>query len=345
MLTKKKLISLLGGLICLILWVFGFQFISFIIMLIGWIIIIRDYPLGKKIGHTSWAITFFIIFIIISSFRIFELRTDFSQPCWSPDGKQIAFFMTKSLFRVQPGVPFSAWTSIDLWKKYYLCTMDYDGKNFKQVKQTEQATDEISWSGSGEIVFPISTIMDLHGFGVDGIYTLDVQSNNIREALSLKKGHELVYDPWLSKDKKFLGYIFYYRLPYVAKDGIEYSKDKYRLVIKDIQTNKDKLVLDQKYDKYSGYAKFYGAYDKNLIIYEEQGENKWTIYDLDKEKKEPVTGKLEDIKLQTILDMRTISPNRKMYAGAGGVWTVDNKIVLDFYIKPKRSYLINIFWK
>jgi len=227
--------------------------------------------------------------------------------------------------------------------------MDYDGKNFKQIKQTEQATDEISWSGSGEIVYTqhfihnIDTVLQrkIMYTSSDGKETGTLYETAKIPTKTPIKENGIILDPWLSKDKKYIGYILNYRIPYIAKDGIERQKDRYRLVIKDLQVNKEKIIIDQKYEKYVGYGKLYGAYDINLIVYEEPGENQWTIYDLDKGKKETVIVKLEDIKLPATFDMRAISPDRSM----------ETDDVFRYYNKKygiertKRSYLFNIFSK
>ncbi len=105
---------------------------------------------------------------------------------------------------------------------------------------------------------------------------------------------------------------------------------------------------------------WYGSYQKNEIalivrqIDPKITERVLVKYDIDTDKMEQQKiidrSYLEDLKkldgFEYSFASRSLSPDRKMYAREGGVWTVaNNKVVSDFYVKPKQSYLFNIFGK
>ncbi len=310
--------------------------------------------------------------VIMTLLFRYELQTKFFKPCWSPDGKHIAFFMQNSLIQYKLGIPFSLWSPDPLWHKYYLCTMNYDGKNFRQIKQNEQATDEISWSGSGNIVYIQHFMQDVDNVlqskimytSPDGKKTGTLYETAKIPTKSPIKENEIILDPWLSMDKRYLGFVLNYResRPEEEKAKHGYYYDNYRLLVKDLKTQQNKVDILQRDVKYGEYNKFYGSFMENKIAYKENQQ--LIIVNLDSNKNQQMIIKTlssnkderiypRDIiavlpieyNLNSVYSDTVISPERKMIARAGGVWTIDNKVVSNIYIKPKRSYLFNIFSK
>lgn len=337
------------------------------------IIIFLEIVKGSKLRYKIMRpIGFSLLFCLVLFAELgtrYELQHQFFKPCWSPDGKQIAFFMNKGVYNYRWNM-IGGWSPDTIWEKHYLCTMDYDGKNFKQIKQTEQATNEISWSSSGEIVYTQDIRLNVDIIlqrkiiytSVDGKETGMLYETAKIPTNDVVKGNERILDPWLSQDGRYLGFVLYYREPRPKEDEAKYGYyyDNYRLLTKDLKTQQNMLDILQKDVKYGEYTKFYGSFIGNKIAYKENQQliivnldskknQQMIIKNLDSNKDERIYPR--DIiavlpieyNLNSIYSDNAISPDRQMYARAGGVWTVDNKVVSDFSIKPKRSYLFNIF--
>lgn len=355
------LTGLLIGLIYLIdTWngdYFWWAFIIVFCLLIGLDILLHK-RLIKKVIHIigCFAVMGIILYIIL--YTRYELQTRFFKPCWSSDGNQIAFFMEKALYRYYPSM-FSFSSPDDIWKKYYLCTMDYDGKNFKQIKQTEQATDEISWSGSGNIVYTQDIRLNVDVIlqrkiiytSVDGKETGMLYETAKIPTNDVVKGNERILDPWLSKDKRYLGFVLNYREPRPEEEKAKYGYyyENYRMVVKDFNTQQNVFDFLQKDVKYSDYNEYFGSYGINSLLLKQNDE--LIEYNLETRKSRVTNIKWSGFytavpsSYSCIIGSRSYSPDHKMYAEAGGVWSADNKVVSNFYIKPKRSYLFNIFPK
>jgi hypothetical protein len=275
--------------------------------------------------------------------------------------------MEKALYRYAPSM-FSFSSPDDIWKRNYLCTMDYDGKNFRQIKQAEQATDEISWSGSGEIVYTQDIRLNVDIIlqrkivytSADGKETGTLYETAKIPTNDVAKGNERILDPWWSKDKRYLGFVLNYResRPEEEKAKYGYFYDNYRLVVKDLKTQQNKLDILQNDVKYGEYTEFYGSFTGNKIAYMENQQ--LVIVNLDSNKNQQIIIKNVDSNkderiyprdiitalpieydLNSMYSNKVISPDRSM----------DTDNVFRYYNKKygtervKRSYLFNIFSK
>lgn len=316
------------------LWHGEYFWLAFIIGFVLLIIIDLDKKPIKKAVHVIgyFVITGIMLYLIL--YTRYELQTKFYQPCWSPDGKQIAFFMEKALYRYTPSM-FSFSSPDDIWKKYYLCTMDYDGGSFKQIKKMEQVTNNISWSGNSDIVY----ITDITEF--DQIMGINLTNNEITEIYRATDKTRLI-DPWLSKDGKYIGILN------------ENSSEDLILIVIDANSKKIVINIKDKYKLFSEYRKsYFGSFIDNKVAY--YLANKVIVCDLDSKKEEEFDIKDENHTLGELsgYDYGPISPDRSMKAmvgsaiGVAGVGVVSNiderEKISEVLERTKRSYLFNIF--
>lgn len=253
-----------------------YRLLGSIIFFLFWFVYIFKDRFKVKLLKTAIVLTLFAILFMKSEYNRYELTTTFYQPCWSPDGKQIAFFMVRDDTRYRPGM--LGYIPTHIWQKSYLCTMDYDGRNFKQIKQTEQATDEISWSGSREIVYTQLVMQDINTVLQSKILATSTDGNEtgiLFETAKIPtkesiKGTERILDPWLSKDKRYLGFVLNYREPKKTnEEDIRLGRyyDNYELIVKDLRTQQTKIDILQRDVKSLRYREFYGAYNMSKVAY------------------------------------------------------------------------------
>ena len=189
----------------------------------------------------------FVIFII-GMWLHYEMKVEFYKPCWSSDSKKIAFCISKRIYKSSPTL-FSSNNAEKVSEDNSLCIINADGSGFREIKKINKPTNEITWSGSGDIVFCLD----------NKITTINPDTSNDKELLIDKSTY--VICPWLSFDKKYLGYIS----NTIMKNGTE--KGECNLVIKDIKADKI-LVQEDLYDtKYNNRRVFYGSYNKDIIAY------------------------------------------------------------------------------
>jgi hypothetical protein len=325
-------IVLLIILICDILnWTQDARIMNWVTFLIGLGILIllegiKDSRFQSKLMRFLGFLILFGLVLYAELCARFELQTTFYKSCWSPNSKQIAFFMEKGLYNYRWGM-IGGWSPDPIWTKYYLCTMDYDGNNFKQIKEIEKATNDISWSGSGDIVYILHE--KSYEYRTKGIYSISPDATNQQEIYG-KDNLERMFDPWLSRDKQYLGFLF-------MKVG-----NIYGIKVIDLKNNKEQYRLIDDSKTLTEYRKsYYGAFYNNEIAY--YLNKKVGIYNLNSKKQITVEVNKADDKYVAMpnFDYGPISPDLRM--------TSDD--VFRYYNKKygagrtKRSYLFNIFTK
>lgn len=342
------LTGLLIGLIYLIdLWKGEYVWIAFMLVLL--LLISFDILLHKRmIKRVIHVVGYFVVMgmiLYIMLFTRYQLQTQFYQPKWSPDGKQIVFFMEKALYRYGPSM-FSFSSPDDIWKKYYICIMDYDGGNFKVVKKTD-SYGSVYWSGSGNIVFTQRS--NVNNKPEAKMYKMRPEGNGLEELWRWDGQSEWRGVGWLS------------------------PKEDYLLLYKNTDTTHVYAIYDRggkQIKKTLSYSNvnldWFGSYKKNEIaIIVRQIDDKITErvlvkYDIDTDK----TEKQDIIERSYFEDLNKLdgfaytfaslsySPDRSMYVRESPtIWSSkDNKILYYSKLtvdlaKVRRSYLFNIFDK
>lgn len=319
----RPFILLLALAACVILWIFTFRIVGLIVFSIGWVFyIIDDHP-AIKIVKTVFALVFLFILHWVAMFLEYRLETEFFQPCWSPDGKQIAFFMNKRLSQYQPGFGSSVADTI-FWSRNYLCTMDYDGKNFKTVKETK-GIGRIMWPAQNVIVFS----EEKHGGAV-----IDGKVKNTIEGITYKinpdgTGFEKLWQ-WNEKSR-------YQDVVWLTPDT------KYLVTAKPTETGWIYSIYDRKKNKikkelpYKG--RFYGSYKDSSIAIDDYSHI--VIINLDTLITKIFDSKEKESfeKLLAGFEYGSLSPDRSMttddvFIGYNKKYGIE---------RTKRSYLFNIF--
>ena len=297
--------------------IFTFRLLGATLMFFGWIAYIFGSDFRTLIWKTVLGGAALCLLFMASEFTAYELETTFSQPCWSPDGKHIAFFMVKDLHRNHPPV-FSANTAAVVWKKYYLCTMDYDGKPLKIIKETKNK-GRVLWPNNNAIVYSEE---GHNGSAISGIaYKIHPDGTGLEELWKWDGRSEYQDVYWLTPNEQFL---------VVAK----YNGKERRFGVYDRKGGKITKEL-----MFPGVL--YGSYRNNSIAIRE-GYNQHIVYlDTLKIKSMNLRRKgAEDILLSGY-NLGWISPDRRL--SADNVFKqYNNKYGTD---KKKHSYLLNIFWK
>lgn len=329
-------------------WNGEYYWIAFIIVfiLLIWVDIILHKKLIKRIIHIIGCLVMMGMVLYIMLFTRYELQTKFYQPCWSPNGKQIAFFMEKALYQYTPSM-FSFSSPDDIWKKYYICTMDNDGNNFKVVKKTD-GYGAISWSGSGNIVFTQRS--KVNNKPEAKMYKMRPEGNRLEEIWRWDDQSEWHGVGWLSPNED---YFMLYKSTGTTQVYAIYDREKKQ--IKRTLSYSD-VNLD-----------WFGSYKKNEIaVIVRQIDDKITErvlvkYDIDTDKIEyqDIIGRsyLEDLKkldgFEYGFASLSYSPDRSMSADAGSLGSNDstifiykrnnNSMPVAFTIYRESSYLFNIF--
>lgn len=333
----KIIILLIGVIVCVTLWVFTFRIAGLIVLIVTWGFYISNDMLSIKVLKTFPMLILLFIFHWVAMFHEYRLETNFRQPCWSPDGKQIAFFMNKSLLRYHPG--FAGLASELIWSRNYLCTMDYDGGNFKVVKEIGKNNGTTSWSGTGAILFQQN-----EGDNKKALFKINPE-NGEQEKLFEHDNKMYVWPAWLSPDGRYL--IANYNL----SENVQHTLEQGILIVNPKQKEKlNKIVYSTKFD----ISEIYGSYNEDVFAYYESVRgNKSDYRTLVKYNVD--SGKVEKVKIakdvlpreEKLLigfNMYSYSPDRSMYAEGTRIWNESDKLITDYHIRDRRSYLINI-WK
>ena len=316
-LLQKRIILAVWFALCLILWVFTFRLFGATLMFFGWIAYIFDNSFVPLIWKTVLGGVVLCLLFMVSEFTSYELETASSQPCWSPDSKYIAFYMERDLHRNHPAI-FSENMSTNIWKKYYLCTMDRDGKLLKVVKETNNK-GRVLWPGNNAIVYT----EEEHGnSAASGIaYKIRPDSTGLEELWKWDGNSEYQDVYWLTPNEEYL-----VLAKYIGKDR--------KFSVYDRKANKITKEL-------SSPGVLYGAYRDNSIVIRE-GYNQTIIFlDTLKYKAMNLRRKgAEDILLNGY-NLGWMSPDRSM--SANDVFKhYNDEHETD---RKKHSYLLNIFWK
>lgn len=327
------LTGLLLGLIYLIdIWKGEYCWVAFIVVFILLITIdiILHKRLIKKVIHSIGCFIIMGIILYIILFTRYQLKTDFDYFCWSPNGKQIAFFMEKALYRYGPSM-FSFSSPDDIWKKYYLCTMDNNGEIFKIVKETD-SRGIIIWPSDEMIVYNQKIMIDkLHYTKFKGICNkIKPDGTGLEELWHWDEKSECQEVHWVTPSEKYL----------VLYNGMISSKKGNGFTISIYDMVKKEMIKELSIPIYKDPG-LHGSYKDNKIAM--NYDRHLAIIDLDTLATKEIDWIERDefYKLLAGYEWGRISPDRTM---------TDDDVFKHYNEKnvitwTKRSYLFNIFGK
>lgn len=289
---------------------------------------------------------FIICSVILIGFGLthqYELVTDFGNPYWSPDGKQIAFIMERRLTKYHPGL--FAEVPSNKWDKYYLCIMDNNGTNYKIIKETNNQVGEprqyleyynVIWPSTQTIIYNQLMQDNFHSSKFQGkSYKIHPDGSGLEKLWQWDENSEYRNVRWLTQAED-----------YIVLEKYDDKGQRFAIY----NTKKKKIKKEILFP-----GQLYGSYKNNTIAI--TTEYNITILDLDTLKIQSFDWKEKETeaKLLSGYDLGAISPDRSMRADTGSLGSNDSTIFIykdnkksapmTFSIYNKRSYLFNIFLK